>query len=107
MWTEDRLLIGGAFVPAADGATFDDVNPATEQVIGVAADASTADMDAAIAAARSAFDDTTWSTDVALRVDLAQTLAMVAVAVLAAALASVLPGRRAAKASPTEALADI
>ena len=46
-------------------------------------------------------------TDVALRVDLAQTLAMVAVAVLAAALASVLPGRRAAKASPTEALADI
>ena len=46
-------------------------------------------------------------TSVTLRVDLAQTLGMVAVAVLAAALASVLPGRRAAKASPTEALADI
>ena len=42
-----------------------------------------------------------------LEVDLAQTLGMVGVAVLAAALASVLPGRRAAKASPTEALADI
>ncbi|MCA0253649.1 MAG: FtsX-like permease family protein [Actinobacteria bacterium] len=42
-----------------------------------------------------------------LAVDLAQTLGMVAVAVVAAALASVLPGRRAAKASPTEALAEI
>jgi putative ABC transport system permease protein len=40
-------------------------------------------------------------------VDLPQTTAMVGVAVVAAALASVLPGRRAAKAAPTEALADI
>ena len=68
MWTEERLLIGGAFVPAADGATFENVNPATEQVIGVAADASATDMDAAIAAARRAFDETSWSTDIALRV---------------------------------------
>ncbi len=45
--------------------------------------------------------------DVRLVVDLPLTLGMVAVAILAAALASVLPGRRAAKASPTEALADI
>jgi len=44
---------------------------------------------------------------VTLTVDLAQTAGMVAVAVVAAALASVLPGRRAATASPTEALADI
>lgn len=50
-------------------ATFDDVNPATEQVIGVAADgAAAADMDAAIAAARRAFDETGWSTDLAFRV---------------------------------------
>lgn len=40
-------------------------------------------------------------------VDIPQTLGMVAIAVVAAALASVLPGRRAAKASPTEALADV
>jgi putative ABC transport system permease protein len=40
-------------------------------------------------------------------VDVPQTLGMVAIAVAAAALASVLPGRRAAKASPTEALADV
>ncbi|MFT4294071.1 MAG: ABC transporter permease, partial [Micropruina sp.] len=45
--------------------------------------------------------------DVRLVVDLPLTLGMVAIAILAAALASVLPGRRAAKASPTEALADI
>lgn len=42
-----------------------------------------------------------------LAVDLPLTLGMVVIAVVAAALASVLPGRRAAKASPTEALADI
>lgn len=40
-------------------------------------------------------------------VDLPSTAGMVGVAVLAAALASVLPGRRAATAAPTEALADI
>ena len=40
-------------------------------------------------------------------VDVPQTLSMVAISVLAAALASVLPGRRAAKASPTAALADV
>ncbi len=40
-------------------------------------------------------------------VDLPVTAGMVVVAVVAAGLASVLPGRRAAKAAPTEALADI
>lgn len=40
-------------------------------------------------------------------VDVPVTAGMVAIAVGAAALASVLPGRRAAKAAPTEALADI
>jgi putative ABC transport system permease protein len=40
-------------------------------------------------------------------IDVPQTAAMVGVAVVAAALASLLPGRRAARAVPTEALADI
>ncbi len=40
-------------------------------------------------------------------VNVPQTLGMIAIAMLAAALASVLPGRRAAKAAPTEALADV
>lgn len=44
---------------------------------------------------------------VALTLDLPQTLGMVGIAMAAAAAASVLPGRRAAQASPTEALADI
>jgi aldehyde dehydrogenase (NAD+) len=68
LWCEERLLIGGRLVEAEGGATFDNVNPATEEVIGVVADGTQADMDAAIAAARNAFDATDWSTDVAFRV---------------------------------------
>ncbi len=68
VWCEERLLIDGTLVPASGGATFDNVNPATEQVLGVAADGTPADMDAAIAAARRAFDETAWSTDVGFRV---------------------------------------
>jgi aldehyde dehydrogenase (NAD+) len=61
------LLIDGALVAGGSG-TFVTINPATEEPIGTAADADTADMDRAIAAARTAFDDTDWSRDVALRV---------------------------------------
>ncbi|HEY5149395.1 MAG TPA: aldehyde dehydrogenase family protein, partial [Mycobacterium sp.] len=61
------LLIGGTLVAGGSG-TFATVNPATEEPIGTAADADTADMDRAIAAARTAFDDTDWSRDVVLRV---------------------------------------
>jgi aldehyde dehydrogenase (NAD+) len=61
------MLIGGKLVGAADGRTFNNVNPATEEVMGVAADGSAADADAAIAAARVAFDTTTWSTDLEFR----------------------------------------
>ncbi|MDV7356755.1 aldehyde dehydrogenase [Rhodococcus oxybenzonivorans] len=60
------LLIDGKLVPGS-GATFDVINPATEEVLGAAADATPADMDVAIAAARRAFDDTTWSRDHAFR----------------------------------------
>ncbi len=62
-----ELLIDGTLVTGGSG-TFATVNPATEEPIGTAADADTADMDRAIAAARTAFDDTDWSRDVALRV---------------------------------------
>jgi aldehyde dehydrogenase (NAD+) len=64
----DRLVIGGALVEAAGGATYPDIDPTTEAELGQAADGGPADVDAAIAAARAAFDDTSWSTDVALRV---------------------------------------
>lgn len=63
----DRNLIDGRLVPAAGGATFETVNPATEEVLGVAADGTAADMDAAIGAARTAFDATSWSRDHAFR----------------------------------------
>jgi aldehyde dehydrogenase (NAD+) len=64
---EKRNLIDGRLVDAANGATFDNVNPATEEVIGVTADGTRADMDRAIAAARRAFDQTDWATNAALR----------------------------------------
>jgi aldehyde dehydrogenase (NAD+) len=61
------MLIGGELVAAASGATFDNVNPATEEVIGAVGDGGNEDMDRAIAAARTAFDTTSWSTDKELR----------------------------------------
>ncbi|ACY23025.1 Aldehyde dehydrogenase (NAD(+)) [Gordonia bronchialis DSM 43247] len=60
------LLIDGKQV-AGSGSTFDIVNPATEEIVGQAADATAEDMSAAIAAARNAFDTTDWSRDHALR----------------------------------------
>jgi len=63
---EPRLLVDGKLVDGEAG-TFDVVNPATEEVIGAVADASPADVQRAIAAARRAFDETSWSTDRALR----------------------------------------
>jgi aldehyde dehydrogenase (NAD+) len=64
---EGRLFIDGEFRDARSGAVYDNVNPATEEVIGQVADAAAADMEEAIAAARRAFDETGWSTDRALR----------------------------------------
>ena len=64
---ESRLLIDGKLVTGSAG-TFPTANPATEETLGVAADASAEDMGAAIAAARRAFDDTDWSTNTELRV---------------------------------------
>ena len=62
---EVRNLIDGKLVEAA--STFDNINPATEEVLGPVANGSPADMEAAIAGARRAFDTTDWSTDTALR----------------------------------------
>ena len=64
---QSQLLIDGKLVAGSAG-TFPTVNPATEEVLGVAADASADDMGRAIEAARRAFDDTDWSTNVELRV---------------------------------------
>ena len=65
---EERMLIDGSLVASSTGAVFETSNPATEEVLGVVADASDADAESALHAARRAFDETAWSTDVALRV---------------------------------------
>ena len=64
---EGQMYIDGAFVDAQQGATFDNLNPATEEVIGQVADGGGADAKAALAAARRAFDETDWATNHALR----------------------------------------
>jgi aldehyde dehydrogenase (NAD+) len=60
---EHRMLIDGRLVDAEGGRVFDNVNPATEEVLGVVADGSRADMERAVAAARQAFDTTGWARD--------------------------------------------
>ena len=67
MWHEERLLIDGQLVAAEGGRTFETIDPSTGTVLGSAADASVADADRAMAAARRAFDTTSWATDVGLR----------------------------------------
>ena len=67
LMSEDRLFIAGKLRPATGGRTFDNINPATEEILGVAANATAADMLEAIAAARSAFDAGTWTSDPAFR----------------------------------------
>jgi aldehyde dehydrogenase (NAD+) len=62
-----ELLIDGELV-GASGGTFTTINPATEEALGEAADASLDDLDRAIGAARSAFDESDWSRDTAFRV---------------------------------------
>lgn len=61
------LLIDGKLSDGRAG-TFPTVNPATEEVLGVAADADAEDMGRAIEAARRAFDSTDWSRNTELRV---------------------------------------
>jgi aldehyde dehydrogenase (NAD+) len=61
-----RMLIGGQLVETSE--TFPSINPATEEVVGHAPDATVADAEAAVAAAREAFDTTGWSTDTELRI---------------------------------------
>jgi aldehyde dehydrogenase (NAD+) len=57
---ETKLLIGGAFVDAASGATFATRNPATEEVIAQVAQAAPPDADRAVKAARTALEEGPW-----------------------------------------------
>jgi aldehyde dehydrogenase (NAD+) len=62
-FAEQRLYIDGTLCDAEGGRVYDNINPLTEELAGVAADASCADAERAIAAARRAFDETEWSRD--------------------------------------------
>ena len=54
------LFIGGSFSEPSSGEFFKTINPATEEVLSEVAEAGQADVDAAVAAARRAYDKT-WS----------------------------------------------
>jgi aldehyde dehydrogenase (NAD+) len=62
-WPEPRLLVDGRLRASTNGRSFGILNPATGAIIGAAPEATAADADEAIAAARRAFDQTSWSTD--------------------------------------------
>ena len=57
---DGRLLLGGEWRPAADGATWTHRHPATGEEIGSFAVAGMSDVDGAVRAARVAFDDGPW-----------------------------------------------
>jgi aldehyde dehydrogenase (NAD+) len=70
MLPESKLYIDGTIRRASGDATYDNFSPWTGQVINKAAQASVPDVDAAIAAARRAFDQTDWSSKHAYRFEL-------------------------------------
>ena len=56
-----EAFVDGAFRPAASGATFASVNPATEETLADVAACDAEDVDAAVAAARRAFERGSWA----------------------------------------------
>ncbi len=57
-----KLLIGGKWVPAKSGKTFETINPANEEVLALVAEGDKADVDEAVKAARKAFEEGKWRT---------------------------------------------
>ncbi|MEI8071822.1 MAG: aldehyde dehydrogenase family protein [Planctomycetota bacterium] len=58
---QTQLFIGGQWRPAQSGKTFETLNPSTEEVNAQVAQGDAADVDAAVQAARKAFDSGPWS----------------------------------------------
>jgi aldehyde dehydrogenase (NAD+) len=58
---QTSCFIGGQWVPAKSGKTFETINPATEETIAQVAEGDAADVDAAVRAAREAFENGPWS----------------------------------------------
>jgi aldehyde dehydrogenase (NAD+) len=57
---QTQLFIGGKFQDARSGRTFAAINPATEEILAQVAEADAADVDAAVRAARDAFNRKSW-----------------------------------------------
>jgi acyl-CoA reductase-like NAD-dependent aldehyde dehydrogenase len=57
---EGRAFIGGAYVPALDGATFAKISPIDGKVFAHVADCGEADIDRAVKSARAAFESCVW-----------------------------------------------
>jgi acyl-CoA reductase-like NAD-dependent aldehyde dehydrogenase len=55
-----KLLIGGKWVPAKSGKTFETLNPANEEVLCLIAEGDKADIDEAVKHARKAFEEGKW-----------------------------------------------
>ena len=55
-----KMFIGGAWVEAASGKTFDTYNPATGEVLAKVCEGDRADIDRAVKAARKAFEEGPW-----------------------------------------------
>jgi acyl-CoA reductase-like NAD-dependent aldehyde dehydrogenase len=60
MEANERLLIGGEWVPARSGRRLTTLDPATGAPLGTVADAGAEDVDAAVSAATRAFADPAW-----------------------------------------------
>jgi aldehyde dehydrogenase (NAD+) len=58
---QTQCFIGGKWIPSASGKTFETIHPATEEVICEVAEGDKEDVDAAVDAAREAFDNGPWS----------------------------------------------
>lgn len=60
MTIPSKAVIGGKVVPALSGKTFDNISPRNGHIINAVAECDGTDIDAAVAAARAAFDDGRW-----------------------------------------------
>jgi acyl-CoA reductase-like NAD-dependent aldehyde dehydrogenase len=56
-----QVFVDGKFAPAMNGATFDNINPATGQSLGPVAAGEQSDIDRAVASARTAFRQGAWA----------------------------------------------
>lgn len=74
MLPDAKLYIDGVVRSSSNDAWFDNINPWTAESCGRAADATEADVEEAIVAARRAFDETDWSTNREKRFELVSKL---------------------------------